>query len=89
MADIKDVLNKLDKMDTNIDAINITLAKQHITLEDHTRRSLANEEGLSLAKEEFSSRIKHLESYKDKAIGAIAILGILGTLAMAIKELFL
>jgi maltoporin len=87
MADIKDIIEKLDKMDSRIDNIDITLAKQNVTLEEHVRRSEANEETLEIVKNEADVRLRNLESYKDKVLGAFAILGILGTLAVGIKEL--
>jgi hypothetical protein len=87
MADVKDILDKLDKLDTRIDNIDITLARQNVTLEDHVRRSSANEETLEIVRNEADVRIRSLESYKDKILGAFAILGILGTLAVGIKQL--
>lgn len=33
------VLDKLDEMDKRIDSIDITLAKQHLSLEEHIKRS--------------------------------------------------
>lgn len=87
MADIKDIIEKLDKMDSRIDNIDITLVRQNITLEDHVRRSAANEETLEIVKNEADIRLRSLESYKDRILGAFAILGILGTLVIGIKQL--
>lgn len=33
------ILDKLDEMDKRIDSIDITLAKQHISLEEHIKRT--------------------------------------------------
>jgi hypothetical protein len=87
MSDIKRVLEKLDLMDSRIDNIDVTLAKQHVTLEDHTRRSLANEKALEIVKTDSDLRIRALESHKDKIMGAIAILGVIGTCILGLKEL--
>lgn len=87
MADIKTIIEKLDKMDSRIDNIDITLIKQNLTLEEHTRRSLANEETLEVVKHDSDVRLRQLESHKDKVVGAIAILGILGTMVLGAKQL--
>ncbi len=87
MSDIKRIIEKLDKMDSRIDSIDITLAKQHLTLEDHTRRSLANEESLEIVKSDADRRLRRLESHKDKIMGAVALLGILGSVILGAKQI--
>lgn len=87
MSDVKTILDKLDKLDNRIDNVDITLARQNITLEEHVRRSEANEEILKIVKNESDIRLRHLESYKDKLLGALAILGVLGTVILGLKQL--
>lgn len=46
MADfdiIKEVFHKLDSLDKNVDSMNITLAKQEVSLAEHIKRSDALE----------------------------------------------
>lgn len=40
---IKEVFHKLDSLDKNVDGINITLAKQEVSLAEHMKRSNALE----------------------------------------------
>lgn len=54
------ILDKLDAMDARIDNIDITLAKQSVVLEDHTRRSLANEKAVDILKEELKPVVSHV-----------------------------
>lgn len=63
------VLDKLDKLDTRIDNIDITLAKQHLSLEEHIKRSNMLEAKLEPVE-------KHVNSVNAvlKFAGGIAIL---------------
>ena len=49
------ILDKLDSIQEDITEMKVTQGKQHITLEEHTRRSTANE-----------ARIKHVENVSTK-----------------------
>jgi hypothetical protein len=87
MADIKNVESKLDKIDARLDAIDITLAKQHVSLDLHIRRTEQNEEALEVLAKESNSRLKNLESWKDKFLGIASFLSALIAVALALKEL--
>lgn len=70
--------NKLDKIDAKIDkvqdsisSINTTLASQHEILKDHTRRSLANEEAVSVLADKLQPVMTHVA--KVELIGKILL----------------
>lgn len=58
--------DKIDSLSERISSVDATLAAQHVTLKDHTRRSLANEESLELLKSQTNIRLTILEKIKDK-----------------------
>lgn len=66
MPDKKDRLKDIQK---NISSINITLAKQAVILEEHSRRSTALE-----------NIVSPINDKVNMALGALALLGILSTL---------
>jgi uncharacterized coiled-coil protein SlyX len=55
--------NKIDKLDTRIDNVDVTLAKQSVILEEHTRRSTANEEQVELLKKKLEIDLKPLQDH--------------------------
>lgn len=85
--DIKYVIRKLDKLDSRIDSIDITLAKQYLSLEEHIKRTDQNEEALEILGKESNERLKKLESSKDMIMGAFAILGVLASIILGLNEL--
>jgi predicted nuclease with TOPRIM domain len=82
---------KLDKTDERLDHVYtvlteqaVTLGKQSIILEDHTRRSLANEEAVKLAKnvadialETLRNELKPIQRERYMVKGAMKIVGVL------------
>lgn len=68
---------KLDDIAVNISEINVTLAKQSVILEEHQRRSLANEEAVEVLKKQHNM-----------IAGALKLLSIIAALA-AVVELFI
>ena len=62
--EIKDYLSrieeKLDKLDSRLDRVDVTLALQHASLEDHKRRSEANEEAVKILKNEVKPIVSHV-----------------------------
>lgn len=52
---------KVDNLIEKVHSIDITVAKQHVSLEDHMRRTEANEEKLSIFEEEIAPA---LDAYK-------------------------
>lgn len=99
---IKDKLekidSKLDRLDSRLDSVDVTLAKQSVILEDHTRRSLANEEAVKIAKdvadkaiETLKNEIKPIQRERYMVKGAVklggALIAAIGLLAGAVKWL--
>lgn len=81
------ILNKLDDMDKRIDNIDVTLVKQELNLQEHMRRSLANEEAVQILKEQLEPIKDHVKAVNTvlKLAGGIAI--VLAALE-SIKNLF-
>ena len=67
---ISRIFEKLEKIETHIISIDTTLAKQHMSLEEHMRRTLQLEN-------EMSPVVKHVEQVR----GAGMLLGLLALLA--------
>lgn len=79
------LLEKVDKLDRRLDNVDITLAKQHKSLELHMLRTDLNEEQLKLIRQEAKPVQKHVAMIEGglKAFGAIsAVLGILKLLGL-------
>lgn len=70
------VERKIDEIADNISEINVTLAKQSVILEEHQRRSLANEQA-----------VDELKKQHDMIAGALKFISITAAIA-AILELF-
>lgn len=70
--------SKFEKMDSRVDNVDVTLAKQAVVLEDHTRRSLANEKALETLKEELKPVITHVEIMKWAGSALLAVAGLGG-----------
>lgn len=87
MSDIKTVISKLDKLDERIDNIDITLAKQHVSLELHIKRTDLNEQALELMAQETNARLKKLESSKDMIMGGITLVTIIAAIVMFFNDL--
>lgn len=68
--------NKVDSIANDIASINVTLAKQSIILDEHQRRSLANEAAVEI-----------LKSQHNMIVGAFKLISLFAALAAAI-ELF-
>lgn len=94
---MSDINSKLDKLDGRIDNIDVTLAKQSVILEEHQRRSAANELAVEVLRNEVQQRHKELLDhlnpllkYADRASFliqiSIAIGGVIG-LALTVIEL--
>ena len=54
--------DKIDKLDNRIDKIDVTLAGQHVTLVEHTRRSTNNEEDLKLLRSQLNPVFFHVKA---------------------------
>lgn len=70
--------NKIDKLDTKLSRVDVTLAAQHVSLKDHIRRTELLEEDM-----------KPVKAHVTKVKGALALLGavtaVAGIAAVVIK----
>lgn len=82
MSDFRKIDEKLDKIDSSITRIDITLAKQHESLKDHMRRTHLLEQSLKPVE-------KHVAMVNGalKFIGILAmIMGIIESIIMMVKK---
>lgn len=82
---------KWDKLDSRIDSIDITLGKQQVILEEHQRRSLANETTIDIVRQEVKDRhdlimseIAPLLKYADRIVFLLQVIGAIGGFCAAI-----
>lgn len=68
---------KVDKLDEKIQDIGVVLTRNTSSLEEHMRRSLANEEAIQLMRQQ----IKPIESHVASVHTVLKIFGFLGLLA--------
>lgn len=70
------VVKQLDRLEAKTEAIDRILVRHGVVLDDHVRRSLANEQMIALVREEMAPLKTHVAAF-----GALAkALGALGTL---------
>lgn len=88
------ILKKLDDLDSagkeraeQLADIRETLARQAAVLEDHTRRSLANEANLELLRAEFAPVKSHVAVVGAIAKGSGAAVGLVGTILGILRTL--
>jgi len=87
MSDNKYIADKLDKLDERLDSIDITLAKQNVSLEHHIKRTEINEKALVVLSDEANARLSKLESSKDMILGGITLLSVIGAVVLWFNEL--
>ena len=65
---------KLDKIEERLGSMDVTLAKQEINLQEHMRRSLANEQAVEILANEFKPVQTHVATMNNifKAVGVLA-----------------
>jgi hypothetical protein len=85
--DIKRILNKLDSITEDITGIKVVQAEQKVILEEHMRRSLANEQAVELLKEELKP-LQKKEAMLDGVLKFLGVLSLIAALAAGIKDLF-
>jgi hypothetical protein len=68
-------------------SIDITLAKQHMTLEDHTRRSLANEKAVEVLGDALKPITKHV-NMMEGALKLIGVMSLVATFVFTVVKLF-
>jgi predicted nucleic acid-binding Zn-ribbon protein len=86
MDDIQRIMNKLDEIDDAIKSIEITLVKQQAILEEHQRRSLANEEAVEILRKQMKPIEDHVFLINSVFKGIIFLSFLVG-IAQGIKEL--
>lgn len=84
---VKELFNKLESIDKNVDQINIILAVQAEQLATHIKRSDNLEKYVNLLEQDLSS-IKQKVNYVDGFVKIIVTLGILAGAVAAILKLF-
>lgn len=58
------IYDRQDKLVNSVHEINVTLAKQHISLEEHIKRSKAAEDAIELIRNEIKPIERHVELVK-------------------------
>lgn len=88
MSDTKTILEKLEKLDARIDNIDVTLAKQQVSLDYHIKRSDQADHAIKI----ISERMEPIEQHTDRVnftTKVLAALGAIITFAVGIyKSLF-
>lgn len=91
---LNSIEDKVDKLDSRIDNIDVTLGVQSVVLQDHTRRSLANERAVDLLKEQIQSNrdeakedIKPLQAHIIQVHTVFKIIGVIASIAAIAKGL--
>ncbi len=65
---------KIDDQMQHLNSIDVTLAAQHVSLKEHMKRS-----------DILEAAFKPVKAQVDMALGAIALLGLIGTIAVIIE----
>jgi len=67
------IFDQLDEIKKDIAQINVILAKQSVVLEDHTRRSLANENEIKLVEKQLVDEVSPIKTEMAKLTGMIKL----------------
>lgn len=81
MSDTKVVLEKLDKLDSRLNGIDIILVKQEANLEKHMIRTDQNEELIQILRRDFEPVQSHVHFMTNSAKFIVMAAGVLGFLA--------
>lgn len=84
-SQVEKLLEMQEDLKHEIKDINVTLIKQSMILEEHTRRSLANEEAVELLRDHMAPIEKHILLVNTLTKAALAIGGVVGFLASVAK----
>lgn len=89
MENFERLESKVDKISDNISDIKVTIAEQHVTLTEHTRRSLASEKAVEILAKKIEPIQIHVNNVEFclRAIGFISIIGSIFLAFLRIKEL--
>jgi len=80
------IMDKIDSIDSSLNDMAITLAKQEVSLAEHIKRSNLLEERLELLREEMRPVEKHV-FYMHGALKALGVLSVVVGVVLAIKQL--
>lgn len=82
LDEVKTIRTKADEADKRLDSIDVTLGKQHVSLEEHIKRSERNEKVIEIVKDELKDVQQDIVKYNFilKIIGLILGSGGLGFL---------
>jgi len=67
---LKRIEGKIDVLDTRLDSVDVTLAKQEVSLSEHIRRT-----------EIIEGRLEPIESYMDKTKGVLVFVAFLASIS--------
>lgn len=88
MADKLDrIEDKLDKLTDKVSEVSENVIKNTATLQEHQRRSLANEESVEILKQELAPLKEHVAAWGIAGKFAVALAGLAGFLA-ALAEIY-
>jgi hypothetical protein len=76
---------KIDKLDNRLDNVDVTLGKQSVILEDHTRRSLANEQQVELLKKKLETDLQPIKNHVAMIHGVFKFIGVIASIAGVIE----
>lgn len=82
--DIKTIIDKLDKLDSRIDNIDITMAKQNVSLEYHIKRSDQADAAIEL----LDQRVKPLEAHTLTVATVLKFVMYIGTFIAGIAGIY-
>ena len=85
------LLKALSDIHGKLGRIDVTLAEQHVTLQEHQRRSLANEEGLAEIRKEITPLKTHVAVFGavvKAALTGVAVLGTMVGVALGLLRVF-
>lgn len=74
-----------EEVKSDVNDIKVTLAEQHLTLQEHTRRSLANEEAVELLREHIKPIERHVLMVNAIVKIALTVGGAVGFVASTLK----
>lgn len=80
--------NKIDGLDGRIDSVDVTLAKQSVVLEEHQRRSLANEEQVQLLKKHLDIEIEPIKLHVNQVHLILKLIGLVASVVAAMAGFF-
>lgn len=78
--------SKLDKIQEHLASVDVTLAKQEVSLTEHVKRSTLLEENVKMLRSEFTPIQKHV-IVVNGVLRLLSLIGLLITIVIGIKTL--